>query len=76
VNNIRFENFYIEGAATAAAITQDSGNNGKFAWARLALPASERLAYLVGRFVLGHVKHAGDERRLCELYRVDSDQFL
>jgi galacturan 1,4-alpha-galacturonidase len=30
VNNIRFENFYIEGAAAAATISQDSGNNGQY----------------------------------------------
>lgn len=30
VNNIRFENFYLEGPNTAIAITQDSGDNGSF----------------------------------------------
>ena len=30
VQNIRFENFFIEGATTGAAITQDSGNNGSY----------------------------------------------
>ncbi|KAB5572001.1 glycoside hydrolase family 28 protein [Coniochaeta sp. 2T2.1] len=30
VNNLRFENFYIEGAAGGPSITQDNGNNGSF----------------------------------------------
>ncbi|KAH8889866.1 polygalacturonase [Thozetella sp. PMI_491] len=30
VNNLRFENFYIEGAAIGPNINQDSGNNGSF----------------------------------------------
>ena len=29
VNNLRFENFYIEGAAGGPSITQDNGNNGE-----------------------------------------------
>jgi hypothetical protein len=32
VNNLRFENFYIEGAAGGPTINQDSGNNGEFAF--------------------------------------------
>lgn len=31
VQNIRFENFYVEGASIGAAITQDSGDNGSYA---------------------------------------------
>jgi hypothetical protein len=30
VQNIRFENFYIEGATIGAAISQDSGDNGSY----------------------------------------------
>jgi galacturan 1,4-alpha-galacturonidase len=30
VQNIRFENFFIQGAGIAAAITEDSGDNGTF----------------------------------------------